>query len=554
MPHVQTFPSRSRVLLAAIAAFTLVLLPLLPAGCEKPSPPAPVTTQPAATRIETTGRPQDQEQSRPVATVAVSDEPATIQPIAEPEDGGQVVEDVWDAYSIQGSRVGYAHTTVANEAAGQPMVRTRSVMRTVLKRAGQTVTQDLMLTSRESPAGQVLTFESQMTTGNSIMFSSGQVNGDKLTIETRSVGKTQTRTIDWPPGTGGFFAVEQSLKKQPLAAGEKRSVKAIMPIFNTIGVTNLAAGDYETVELPGGSQKLLRVESELEIGGQKLQSTLWIDEQGQTLKSLVPSIGQEAVRTTRADAIRQPAGKEFDLLAASIVKLPTSLPSPQQTKKVVYRARLKKGSIAGTFPSGQSQSVRALDDGSVELTVLRVRPKEPLPVAHQSKPTADDLAANVMIQCDDPRIVEMAAKAAPADADPWTVAVALEKHVATSIKKKNFSQAFATASEVAQSLEGDCTEHAMLLAALCRARKIPAQVSYGLVYCPPAQGFAYHMWNEVWIEDRWIPLDGTLGLGGVAADRISLGSSSFSEATELSALLPVVSLFGQLELEVVYVE
>ena len=67
--------------------------------------------------------------------------------------------------------------------------------------------------------------------------------------------------------------------------------------------------------------------------------------------------------------------------------------------------------------------------------------------------------------------------------------------------------------EVARSLEGDCTEHAVLLAALCRARKIPARVAFGLVYYPPQKGFAYHMWNEVWIADRWIPLDATLGHG-----------------------------------------
>ena len=40
----------------------------------------------------------------------------------------------------------------------------------------------------------------------------------------------------------------------------------------------------------------------------------------------------------------------------------------------------------------------------------------------------------------------------------------------------------ATAAEVARSREGDCTEHAVLLAALARARGIPARVAMGLVY------------------------------------------------------------------------
>jgi transglutaminase-like putative cysteine protease len=166
----------------------------------------------------------------------------------------------------------------------------------------------------------------------------------------------------------------------------------------------------------------------------------------------------------------------------------------------------------------------------------------------------DDLAPNNMIQSDDPLVVQMAAAAAPESDDPWQVALALEKYVSTTIKKKNFTQAFATAGEVARTLEGDCTEHAVLLAALCRARHIPCRVAFGLVYYPPQRGFAYHMWNEVNVGDRWIPLDGTLGQGGVAADRLKLADTSLRGATGLSAMLPVVQVFGRLELEVVSVE
>jgi transglutaminase-like putative cysteine protease len=183
-----------------------------------------------------------------------------------------------------------------------------------------------------------------------------------------------------------------------------------------------------------------------------------------------------------------------------------------------------------------------------------VRPREPEAIDVQpSRPDDGDLAANNLVQSDDSRIVEMAEKAAPAD-DAWMTAVALEKHVSQSIQKKNFSQAFATAGEVARSLEGDCTEHAVLLAALCRARKIPARVAFGLVYYPPERGFAYHMWNEVWIKERWIPLDGTLGLGGVGADHIKLGDSNLSGGSGLAAMLPVMQVFGRLELEVVSAE
>jgi transglutaminase-like putative cysteine protease len=148
----------------------------------------------------------------------------------------------------------------------------------------------------------------------------------------------------------------------------------------------------------------------------------------------------------------------------------------------------------------------------------------------------------------------MAAQIAPQETDPWKLACAIEKFVAGAVRNKNFSSAFATAAEVARSLEGDCTEHAVLMAAVCRVRKIPARVAFGLVYLQREHGFAYHMWNEVWIRDRWVPMDPTLGLRGIGADHIKLGDSNLSGGSPLAELLAVVQVFGRLELEVLEVE
>ncbi len=538
------------LLAAALLALALLQLALL-AGCDTTPPRPPVDTQQATARIESTTEPE----APPVAK-APEAASAAIEPLDEPADGGRVIEETWDAYSLQGTRVGYAHTTVAEvDERGQTLVRNRGATRTVLKRSGQTIVQDILVTSWERPAGELVRFDSRMKMGDSDMVSQGRVEGDQLVIETTTLGKTQSQTIPWPAGAGGFFAVEQSLKKSPLKPGQKRTVSGLMPIYNIVGTTELAAGDYETVKLPSGEAKLLRVDSVVEIGGQKMETVLWASEQGEMLKSLVPWIGQESVRTTQEDALQHSAGAELDLLVASIVKLQGELPNPHATRRVVYRASVKSGKIGGIFPECLSQRVLKSEDRAAELLVQAIRPTDPatvdLPI---DKPTGDDLAANNMIQSEDPRILGMATKAAPENQDAWTTAVALEKHVAQSIKKKNFSQAFATAAEVAQSLEGDCTEHAVLLAALCRVRKIPARVAFGLVYYPPEQGFAYHMWNEVWIADRWIPLDGTLGLGGIGADHIKLGDSALASGSSLAAMLPVVNVFGRLELEVVSAE
>ena len=124
------------------------------------------------------------------------------------------------------------------------------------------------------------------------------------------------------------------------------------------------------------------------------------------------------------------------------------------------------------------------------------------------------------------------------------MAVALERFVNREVTKKDFTQAFASAAEVAKSREGDCTEHAVFLAALCRARGIPARAAIGLVYLPSQRAFFYHMWTEVYIEKRWIPIDGTLAQGGIGAEHLKIAQSSLKDATATSAFLPVAQISG----------
>lgn len=67
------------------------------------------------------------------------------------------------------------------------------------------------------------------------------------------------------------------------------------------------------------------------------------------------------------------------------------------------------------------------------------------------------------------------------------------------------------ASDVLNTLVGDCTEYTHLFMALSRAAKIPARRVVGLAYTEyrghPA--FGYHAWAEVAIDGRWVPVDPT---------------------------------------------
>ena len=71
-----------------------------------------------------------------------------------------------------------------------------------------------------------------------------------------------------------------------------------------------------------------------------------------------------------------------------------------------------------------------------------------------------------------------------------------------------------------------------------------------MVYVPSPQGFVLHMWNEVWVEGRWQPIDSTLGLGGTGAAHLILARTNLSSGTAFSSFLPVMEVMGKLTIEI----
>jgi len=88
----------------------------------------------------------------------------------------------------------------------------------------------------------------------------------------------------------------------------------------------------------------------------------------------------------------------------------------------------------------------------------------------------------------------------------------LAAFVAAYITEKDLSRRFDPASVVAERRQGDCSEHAVLLAALCRLYGLPARVIAGYVILTRPEGdrrAAGHAWVEVFEDGRWQLADAT---------------------------------------------
>ncbi len=88
----------------------------------------------------------------------------------------------------------------------------------------------------------------------------------------------------------------------------------------------------------------------------------------------------------------------------------------------------------------------------------------------------------------------------------------LEAYVDEYIDKPTYVNGFHIASIVATQRSGDCTEYAVLLAALSRSLDLPARVIIGTVIIEQkdkVNAFG-HAWVEVWQDEKWHILDAAL--------------------------------------------
>ncbi len=474
--------------------------------------------------------------------------------------GGEAAADrareTWDIYLLQAKRIGYGHTTVRRQVqSGREVLAIDATSHLATAREGQRSEQDICTTSIETPDGRPLQFECEVRLGPTPIKTTGVVHGDRLDVEVVGPGATTAKrsSMPWSSGIAGPLGIEQSLLRRPMQPGEHRELKIVMPELAGVEIAEvaMAAGQFEQTPFLGRTRDLLRIATVTRLSnGQKIQGTVWTDRTGETLKNV--TAGLEQYRVTKAEAMKKIDAAELDLLSNMVVKVRPPLSDAHHTRRVRYRVHLDGADPASVFATGPTQSVKSIDAHTAEITVYAIRPggSDGNAAAPADPPGADELAPNSFIQSDDATIVADARAAADGRTDPWRVSVALERYVNREVKTKDFTQAFASAAEVAKSREGDCTEHAVLLAALARARGIPARVAIGLVYMDRAAAFYYHMWTEVYVDKRWIPIDGTLALGGIGAGHLKIADSSLNGAAAYTAFLPVVQVLGRLKIEV----
>jgi hypothetical protein len=396
-----------------------------------------------------------------------------------------------------------------------------------------------VVTSKETLAGVAQEFHSDSKMASAPTVVDGKGDGKTFSVVMQTGDYHEQKQVVFPADTWLAWGEERLARSKGLAAGTTYNFLSYDPSDDPFQAmpTKVTIGNREKVTIKGNSLDAVRVVTHVSgangVGG--MDMITWVDDHFRTVRASVPMGGltMEMDLADKADALGDFLPK--DIFAASLIPLAQPLPADAATV-TLHLSRTDKEKLPPP-PESLSEHAEVLPDGSVRMTLNHTGAMSGAVPLAEVKPY---LARNAFLDTSDKTLQKLAVEGAGDATNPLAVAHNLRKFVADYITKKDLSVGFATAAETAQSHEGDCTEHAVLLAALGRIRGIPTRVVAGLVYLPTYEGqqniLGFHMWTQFYLNNQWVDFDSAVTdgahsywrLGFVATDLNDVSLSDFT--------------------------
>ncbi len=475
---------------------------------------------------------------------------------AEPDEQWYVV--------LQGdTRIGTMRTATVADDAGN--ITTSQDVKLAIGRAGQPVTVEVSTTFEETPNGGAVAATSSLNLGGRPLVTRAKFHADGIEVTAGQGDAMTTTTVppldgDWlPPAAAGRRVAEQ------LDAGaeviEVRTVDVSLGL-KVVNMTMRVVG-REDVEAYGKTVPAV-VWDATSSATPGMTMREYVDAEGETIRSTVEFMPGMTLTIVRADReLAESALSPVEMIGATLVEPSRRIDRPRELTHGVYRLTTRNGAAMPELPTLKAQTVE--HDGDAVLVTVNTTSAPPASAGGRVEvkdagPGPEYLEASPILNHEDPEVkaIGFLTEALMSHSEPTAGEKAsfFRSQVNHRIKIKDLSVGFATASDVARTKQGDCTEHAVLLAALLRGAGIPSRCVTGLVYADQFAGhegvFGFHMWTQAWVEGRWVDYDATLPDGKrFDATHIALSVSDLNDGIAGSDMAAMVPLLGNLNIEVI---
>lgn len=449
------------------------------------------------------------------------------------------------AVIMQGAKVGYAtHSRVE----GNGQVKTTETIDITISRFGTPLNVKTVETCVETTKGEPLSFSAVQDMGIMATKTEGVVGKDgEAKIKTAMGGNTQENSFPWPKGA----VMAEGLRIISMEKGLKEGTSYVVEVFSPSMMSAIKAqvqvGAKEEVDLFSRVVKLTRTDTVMSMPGMgEMTVVSYVDDDYNALKTTLPMMDMKLELIACEKEFALGNNEMFDIADKMFVSSPEPIENVGLAKEIGYYLKPIEGAGDFTIPTEDNQRAERLEDGSVIVVVEPVSvPKGvKFPYRGTDKDAIEAMKPTRFLQSDDAKTIELAKRAVGDTKDAGEAAKKIEAFVGDYIDNMSLSVGYASAAEVAESRKGDCSEFAVLTAAMCRAVGIPAKVVTGIAYVDDfmgRQGFGGHAWTEAYIGDKWVGLDAAFKAsgGGFDAGHIALARGNgepadfFNMATSL---------------------
>jgi len=439
------------------------------------------------------------------------------------------------ALFMEGKKVGYAiHTRTVQGA----KVTTTEDVSVTISRLGIPVTVAMTETSIETTDGKPLGFESVQHLGAMTMTVAGTVGADGvISVTSSSLGTQDKSTMPWPTGAVMAEGLRLLTLKGGLKLGAAYEANIFSPSIMQVINTKISIGPKKDVDLLGRVVKLTEMTTVVTMPDTgPITTTSYVDDDLEALKNTMPVAGMVVEMVACPKEFAMGNNDVLELIDRMFVKAPEPIPDVHSTSSITYLLSPNAGASLA-IPSTDNQTAKRLPDGKIVLVVAPVAAPAggTFPYKGDNPQLLEAVKPTRFLQSDRKEIVALARKAVGGTRDSAEAARRIEAFVAQYIENRSLSVGYASAAEVAESRQGDCSEFAVLTAALCRAVGIPAQVAVGVAYVDDfggMQGFGGHAWTQAYVGGdeqgkggKWLGLDAAFkssGRGGYDPGHIAL--------------------------------
>ncbi len=438
-------------------------------------------------------------------------------------------QEEWLGIYLASQKIGYSYQSIKNFSDGYRL-ENRTSMRLGVMGTVQELTSTLIAETQLDLS--LKNFDFELITRDHRFRALGQVEGGKVRIEVRTGSSVEKKVLETKGVLYITGMVGPVLLQQGIKANKTYSFQSFDPTLLSIVQTEVTVKGQDSLQIGDSSFVAYKIESSL-LG---LTSTTWFDKNGRTLKEESPP-GITMIKEPPEKALAQvPVVATLDILSLLSVKIDTVIENPRDCRYL----KIQISNVETEQLSLATETQKILSPKPLLLEIVRpdisARSRFSLPIS--SKP--EFLKPSPYIQSDNPEIIGQARIIIGDSQDGGEAAKKILDWVYTTLDKRP-TASVPSAIDVLQSKEGDCNEHSILFAALCRAVGIPCKICVGVVGM--ADGFYYHAWDKIYLGS-WIPVDPTFGQ--FPADAVHI---EFKEG-ELEEQAKVLSVVGRIKIKV----